>query len=172
MLGSMSRAASVAVVVTVLLVLLAGSVLAQDLDPDAVRAIFREEVDKLGEDSFPSTLGYAALGVVTTAGGAMAAVIRHLWNRLGQQQAVVESMQKLHQDALEACRTECRKEIDEVREQLRKEQTERREESERLLREQKEIMREVMVTCSAISQSLDRNTDALVKLESMIQHGE
>lgn len=124
-------------------------------------------------DTFPAALGYAVIAAVSTAGATMGAVIRHLWKRMGDQQKAIENLQKDHNKALEVCRVECRAEIDKVRDRLEIEQKERREESERLLREQKEIMREVMVTCSAISVSLEKNTEALVKLKTMIhQWGE
>ena len=48
-----------------------------------------------------------------------------------------------------------------LQKRLDTEQTERREEAERLLREQNDLMREVMVTCGTISKALEDNTRTL-----------
>lgn len=52
---------------------------------------------------------------------------------------------------------------------LEKNETERRQEAERLLREQKEIMREVMTTTQAIGGNLEENTKAMERLITMVE---
>ena len=51
-----------------------------------------------------------------------------------------------------------------LQQRLDTEQTQRREEAERLLREQNDLMREVMVTCATISKALEDNTRALERI--------
>ena len=108
-------------------------------------------------DTFPATLGYAAIGAVTTAGAAMSAVIGKLWAGL-RDQAVA------HQAALDSIKASYVAEVKEIRDRLEKEQRERREEAEKLLREQKDIMREVMVTCASIQAAFTENTKAFERL--------
>jgi hypothetical protein len=124
-------------------------------------------------DTFPAALGYAVVGVVSTAGTVMSGVIAKLWKAQRDQDKnhgkQIADLRADHRTAIQEVKDECRSHTDQMQARLETEQRERREEAERLLREQKEIMREVMVTCSAVSQSLEQNTAALVKLESMIQ---
>ena len=119
-------------------------------------------------DTFPSALGYGALAVAGTIGGAMCEAIRRLFKRLEDQtkehQAALDGVKRDYQQALDKLRTESQGQIDQLRQRLELEQKERREETERLLREQQEIMREVMVTCGSISQALTENTKALERL--------
>lgn len=117
-------------------------------------------------DTFPASLGYAAIAAISTAGATMSTVIAALWkSQRNQDKTHTEQLAGLrvdHLKAVQAAKDECRVETDKMRDRLEQEQKERREEAERLLREQKEIMREVMVTSSAISQSF-------AKLEATIQ---
>lgn len=52
---------------------------------------------------------------------------------------------------------------------LEKAEIERRQEAERLLREQQDIMKQVMVTTQAIGQNLEENTKAMERLISMVE---
>lgn len=52
---------------------------------------------------------------------------------------------------------------------IEKNEVERRQEAERLLREQKEIMREVMTTTQAIGGNLEENTKAMERLITMVE---
>jgi hypothetical protein len=124
-------------------------------------------------DTFPATLGYAALAVAGTIFGGMAAAIRHLFKRLGDMselhQDQIESMRESNQAQIDKLRDDHQKQIDMLRDRLELEQRERREESAGLLREQQDVMREVMTTCGAISQALTENTQALQALDSNVQ---
>jgi Skp family chaperone for outer membrane proteins len=148
---------------------------------------FGEDTAKVSSDTFPAALGYAALSVISVAGGAMATVIGKLWYGYSEQQkahqAEKDKMREEHQKAVDRLKEDHQKRVDELkddhqtkvdelkdehrnevarlRDRLETEQKERREEAEKLLREQKEIMREVMVTCSAISDTLRKNTEAV-----------
>lgn len=119
-------------------------------------------------DTFPAGLGYAALGAVSAAGAVMSGVITKLWYGLRDQakehQIAVDQLRADNHKMLEICRNDCRKEIDDLRKRLEQEQTDRRQEAERLLREQKDIMKEVMVTCTAVATALQENTKALERL--------
>ncbi len=130
-------------------------------------------------DVFPATLGYAALGVAATVWGTMTAVVAKLYYGREQDkkdaqlqidtvkkdaQIAIDGLKKDAQAQVDALRKECRDEISRLRDRLEVEQKERREEAEKLLREQKDIMREVMVTCSAISDALRKNTETLERM--------
>lgn len=130
-------------------------------------------------DTFPASLGYAALGVAATVWGTMATVVGKLYYGREQDkkdaqaqidalkkeaQAQVDAIKKDAQTQIDALRVECKAEITRMRDRLELEQKERREEAEKLLREQKDIMKEVMTTCSAISDALRKNTETLERM--------
>jgi hypothetical protein len=101
-------------------------------------------------DTFPAALGYAGVALATTVWGVMVAVINHLWKRMKDQD-------DRHSAALIAKDAE-----------LANVQEARRIEVERLLREQKEIFAEVMVTTSKIGSTFDENKLALEKLQILV----
>lgn len=130
-------------------------------------------------DTFPAALGYAALGVASTVWATLAAVVGKLYfgreqDRKDYQaqldtikkdaQAQVDTIKREAQAMIDALKKECKDEIGALRDRLEIEQKERREEAEKLLREQKDIMREVMVTCGAISDALRKNTETLERM--------
>lgn len=130
-------------------------------------------------DTFPAALGYAALGVASTVWATLAAVVGKLYfgreqDRKDYQsqldaikkdaQTQVDTIKKEAQALIDALKKECKDEISALRDRLEIEQKERREEAEKLFREQKDIMREVMVTCGAISDALRKNTETLERM--------
>ncbi len=105
-------------------------------------------------DTFPSTLGYAALAAGGTIGSVLCAVIGKLWLSLGAKDVACQA-------SIDAVKLEKQTEINRLRDRLELEQKDRREEAERLLREQKDIMREVMTLCASIPPALGQLTDTI-----------
>ena len=114
-------------------------------------------------DTFPAALGYAAVALATTVWGIMCAVINHLWKRTREQDtehaAAMKATHAAHAAALKA-----------KDDALAAVQEARRTESEKLLREQKEIFAEVMVTTSKIGAAFDENQGATVRLHKLVEH--
>jgi flagellar motility protein MotE (MotC chaperone) len=73
--------------------------------------------------------------------------------------------------ALDREREDHRRELDEVRERLDQEQRERRVESAQLLREQKEIMREVLTLCDNMRHVIERNTETIREVANRFPAG-
>lgn len=106
------------------------------------------------DSTFPASLGYAALAAATAVWGTLVAVVKSLWS--GR-----EIDRTANQKAIDDLKAECRKEETAIRDRLEVEQTDRRVEAERLLREQRDIMKEVMATCSAMTKAVDEFAEAM-----------
>jgi|GEM_PF-6127772 len=106
---------------------------------------------------FPAWLGYAALGAFTTVFASLGEAVRRLWKRTTDQAkehaSQIDTIRKEHTEQLDKLRDGAMAEATALRERLESVQKEWREESERLLREQKDIFKEVMLTCADISQA-------------------
>lgn len=98
-------------------------------------------------DTFPAALGYAAIALAGTVWGVVSGALLHLWNRLSKEA-------EAHAKALEVKN----KELSDV-------QDARRLESEKLLREQKDIFAEVMVTTAKLGTAFDETRMALGRLQ-------
>jgi flagellar hook-basal body complex protein FliE len=86
-----------------------------------------------------------------------------LWKKILESLAALMSVLTELRDAVQA-NTSMADQVAVLQARLDQEQKERREEQERLLREQKDIMREVMVTSSATGEAINANTAALNRL--------
>jgi hypothetical protein len=79
-------------------------------------------------------------------------------------QSTLDALKREHQAALDALKRDCHAEIKELRDRLEQEKDERLKEQERLLREQKDVFKEVMATLPSLHHALENNTKALDKL--------
>lgn len=113
-------------------------------------------------DTFPAALGYAAIALAGTVWTAMSGVLLHLWNRMGKES-------KDHSEAMEVKDKAHVAALAEKDRELREIQEARRVESEKLLREQKDIFAEVMVTTSKMGTAFDENRMATQRLQELIE---
>lgn len=132
---------------------IAADALAQSSPPTQAPTIVQQG------DTFPAALGYAALAVATTIWGTLSLVVKSLWSGREIDRAA-------NQAAIDTVKKECRDENTVLRDKLEKEVRERREEAERLLREQRDIMREVVTTSATMAKAIAELTEAVRALKA------
>ena len=130
-------------------------------------------------DCFPASVVYVAFGAVATVITTLAGVITKLYvggERRQKLHAIeIEKVRDKSRTECDAVRTHCHdelvlkdREIDKVRERYEAELHERRIESERLVREQKDILREVLTVTTTNATSLDGVKEAMKQLTAAI----
>ena len=103
------------------------------------------------EPTFPTGLGYAALALAGSAGATMAAVIRHLWKRLGAKDQDIKDLVQVHGEALATA------------------ESERRVEAEKLLREQQVLLREVMTNVTSYTDEIKQLRLELAAVRELLE---
>jgi hypothetical protein len=139
--------------------IVSGVALAQDVDPTDLVELKRLLTENKGGDSFPAALGYAAIALATAVWGTLTAVVGHLWNRNGKQTVEFQAV-------ITRIKAEYKAEVDELRAENAVVQKQWREEAERLLREQRDIFKEAMLTNGAVGTALQDLTNMIQRLDS------